>query len=418
MSDRGSPSAAIAYLSTHYPGVTHTFIQREVLELREQGVPVDTFSINTINDDQIQTSIDSSERETTVFLKGLGVSKMCWFFACAVVAHPLALLSTLRLAGRDVGFDIGRRVRRWMQVGEGILLEAICRRRGITHIHAQMGQAPANIARFATHFANAAFPGRGAKWSVTIHGPQDCLDEPTQLLVAKMESAEFVVAVSDFTKAQLLRQVPTPMWSNVHTVRCGIDLGIETALPGGQDSCPFRILVVARISPEKGHGILLQAVAYLRDRGVDVRLELVGPGDFDGTFGDLADQLSIRELVTATGSVPPDEVISRMRSADVLCLPSFAEGLPVVIMEAMAVGLPVVASGISGVPELIEQGVTGLLVIPARPDLLADALQRLAVDNELRAHLATEARRRVEQLHDGKSNVATLAELFRNSASN
>jgi colanic acid/amylovoran biosynthesis glycosyltransferase len=401
----------IAYLSAAYPAITHTFMKREVLALRALGQPISTFSINDTDEDYF-TEEDRVEYTNTVRLKTLGAATALRWIALEAMRRPLPLLSTIRLAWRNVGPDLGRMFKRTMQVGEGVLLARMCRREGVTHIHAHMGQAPANIAWFASHYANAAKPPRRATWSVTMHGPQDCLDEPRALLAPKIEAAEFVVTVSDYTRAQLLWKTPAETWSKFYTVRCGIDLGAEPARPERREGDPFRVLIVARVSPEKGHGILLEALAELRERGRHVRLEVVGPGDFDTNFGELADRLGIRELVSTTGAISPSEVVERMKASDVLCVPSFAEGLPVVIMEAAATGLAVVATGISGIPELIEHEVTGLLTVPARPDVLADALDRVLLDPELRERLAHNARRRVEELHDSTKNAIVLQRLF------
>jgi colanic acid/amylovoran biosynthesis glycosyltransferase len=403
--------APIAYLSAAYPAITHTFIQREVLALRALGRPVTTFAIND-EDEYILTEVDRVEHANTTYLKSLHAATIARWTLSEAIRCPLPVWSTIRLAWRDVGADLGRGVKRTMQVGEGMLVARACRRAGITHIHAHMGQAPANVAWFASHFINAANPAKRATWSVTIHGPQDCLDEPRKLLARKIEAADFVVTVSDYTKAQLLWRAPAETWHKIHTIRCGIDLTIEFAAPRQRGEDPFRILIVARVSPEKGHSILLEAIAALRDRGHDVRLEIVGPGDFETAFGALAERLGVRDLVSTTSGISPSEVIERMRQSDVLCVPSFAEGLPVVIMEAAAVGLAVVATGISGIPELIEHDVTGLLTIPARHDLLADALERLLLDPELHARITRNARQRVEELHDETKNAVMLERLF------
>lgn len=407
----GEP-AAIAYLTTHYPAVSHTFIQNEVRALRASGHRIVTFSINRTDEAHALTDADRAEQAATIALKALPARVIVWTALSAAVRHPLALASTLRLAWRGVGPDLSRGVRRTMQAGEALLLARQCRRQHVQHVHAHFGQAPANIAWFATHYNNTAHRARPLRWSMTIHGPQDCLGEPPHLLQAKTEAASFVVAVADYTRAQLIRQIPLALWAKVHVVRCGVDVQAPAVAVADRANDVFTALIVARISPEKGHATALQALALLNARGVRVALEIVGPGDFEAGLGALADELGVRSQVRVVGALPPAAVAARMRAVDALCLPSYAEGLPVTLMEALVAGAPVVASGICGVPELIRDGVTGLTVVPARPDLLADALATLAADPALRQRLATAGREAVCRLHDGERSASELGQLF------
>jgi colanic acid/amylovoran biosynthesis glycosyltransferase len=404
----------IAYLTTHYPGVTHTFITREILALRELGHEVATFAINAESD--VLSEVDRAEAAATRYLKGRPILWMIRAIAASLFAHPVATVATLLVAWRRVGLDFDRRGRRMVQVGEALLLERMCRDEGVEHIHAHFGQAPANIAWFAASFASRAGRGRRMTWSATVHGPQDCLNEPPRLLQRKVRAASFIIAVCDFTKAQLLWRLTPDLWDRVHVVRCGINLDVPMNTIGRQGNSPFRALIVARISAEKGHTVALEALAILKQRGHVLQLVLVGPCNEKDPFGDVLDQLGIRDSVTVAGAVPPPQVAAQMGQADALIVPSFAEGLPVVIMEAMAAGLPVIASGIAGIPELVEHDVSGLLVVPARSDILADAIQKLIVNPDLARSLAAAARLRVEQLHDEGINIRSLAEHLEKAA--
>ena len=404
----------IAYLTTHYPGFTHTFIQREVFALRKLGHQVVTFAINT--EIEVLSEVDRAELATTRNLKGRPLLWTTRTILRAVLTHPVAVAATVLVAWRGVGLDLDRRLRRTFQVGEALLLERMCRADGVEHIHAHFGQAPANIVWFAATYFNRSNADRTMTWSATIHGPQDCLNEPPNLLQRKVRAASFIVAISDFTKAQLLWRLPPDLWDRVHVVRCGVDLSGPIRTIDRQADSPFTALIVARLSAEKGHGVAFEALATLKDRRHPLRLVLVGPGDFDAEFGDVVDRFGVRDCVTMVGAVEPQQVAEQMAQADVLIVPSFAEGLPVVIMEAMAVGLPVIASGIAGVPELVEHEVTGLLTVPARPDLLAEAIERVMLDPDLARSLATAARQRVEQLHDEETNIRPLADQFERAA--
>lgn len=400
----------VAYLMTHYPSVTHTFIAREIAALRSMGWDVATIAINPPRDIDVVDPSAAAEAAVTVVLKRLPVRALVATVARAAV-HPFALLTTLRAAGAGTGWDLGRRFRRTMQAGEGLLVHHRCVTLGLSHIHAHFGQAPANIAWFATLYGNAVGAQRWT-WSMTIHGPQDCLNEPAGLLERKVASASLVIAVCDYTRAQLLRLVPVEQWSKVVVVRCGIELDRWPDHVGSPAGHRVRMLMVARVSPEKGHHVALEALDRLRSDGIDVELELVGPGDVDTELGADIARLGLQAIVSARGPLVPELVTEALRDADVVWMPSFAEGLPATLVEAMAVGVPVVASAISGIPELVEHGVTGFLVAPGRADELASATVALIEAPQLASGMAAEGRRRVGGLYDIRTTTSELAKVL------
>ena len=286
-----------------------------------------------------------------------------------------------------------------------------CRRTEARHLHAHFGQTPATIAWFAAEVGNLA--GRDHwTWSFTSHGFQDFVNETDARLDLKAASASFVVCVSDFTRSQLMRVSDPAYWNRLEVVRCGIDLAAFPQRAARPVPAVPRILIVARVSPEKGHVVLLDAVAQLRGRGIDCTVEVVGGGDFLSSVRDEAHRLGIAERVEFLGELEPSRVIERLEAADIFCLPSFAEGLPVSIMEAMAIGVPVVSTYISGIPELAEDHRTALTVAAGSSVALADAIAELVDDNELAPRLVTAARAAVEAHHSIELNVAMLAKLF------
>jgi glycosyltransferase involved in cell wall biosynthesis len=202
-------------------------------------------------------------------------------------------------------------------------------------------------------------------------------------------------------------------WNKIHVVRCGVDLERFKLKPQREPHVPARILTVARLAPEKGHLVLFEALQMLHQRGVPVRLDLCGDGPFRSTLERSAVELGIADSVTFHGAISQDSILEYLYDADVFCLPSFSEGLPVAIMEALAVGLPVVATAITGIPELVEDKVSGRLVRAARPDLLADAIESLVVDHSLRQLVTAEGRRRVENEFSIDGIVPRLAKLFK-----
>ena len=402
--------ARVAYLTVLYPATSHTFIHREVEGLRARGVSVRTFSINDSRRIEVLSDFERSELEHTRQIKGLGAARLARTILSTALRHPAATISTMRQAMRSRGLDVGARIKSIFQVGEALVLFDACQREQISHVHAHFGQAPANIAWYATHFARQLGHSEWA-FSFTIHGPQDCLAEGDATLRRKLEAVEQVISVSDYTAAQLVRRIDPELWPKVSVVRCGVDVSAAD-VPDKSERDPQTILMVARLSPEKGHVIAVEALARLRARGVDATLRVVGPGDPESTLMPAAREHGVDDAIDLIGPLEPADVADEFRRATVFALPSFAEGLPIVIMESMANGCPVVASGISGIPELIDHGVSGMLVPPARADKLADALEALLTDDALRSSMAAAARTSVQEMHDGDRQVDALLATF------
>jgi glycosyltransferase involved in cell wall biosynthesis len=318
-------------------------------------------------------------------------------------------------AVRSAGTDPKAMLWRLFHLAEGAVVWDRCRTGPVRHLHAHFGQTPATIAWFAAEVGNlGAAPSAGERWtwSFTIHGFQDFVNERDARLDLKARHAAFVVCVSDFTRSQLMRVSDPSCWNRFAVVRCGIDLRSFSPRAPRPPSNPVRIVTVARLSPEKGHVVLLEALRLLTQRGLRAEVELIGSGEFRDHVAAHADRLGISEQVHLVGELEPPEVIEHLHAADIFCLPSFAEGLPVSIMEAMAIGVPVVSTYISGIPELAVHQRTALTVPAGSAAALADALADLIDDPGLGDRLAKAARLEVEEHHSSPVNVARLADLL------
>jgi glycosyltransferase involved in cell wall biosynthesis len=271
-----------------------------------------------------------------------------------------------------------------------------CRARGIRHIHAHLNGTAPTIALLVAAFGDDSLSGGPAwTWSMTVHGPSEFYDTPGERLAEKVRSATFVICISDFARSQLMGLVEEPCWQKLRVVHCGVDPDVfrpATTQRGGE---PLQILSVGRLVSVKGHAVLIEALELLRERGVDAALTIVGEGPSRPELERLIKRDGRASHVMLAGAVGGDDILELYRSADVFCMASFAEGVPVVLMEAMAQEIPVLAPAIMGIPELIDDGVSGLLTRPARPDLLAACLARLADSPELRATLGASARAKV-----------------------
>jgi colanic acid/amylovoran biosynthesis glycosyltransferase len=396
---------SLAYVVNTYPGL-YTFVADEIDALRAMGIRVAPVSLNTVEQSGIAHERDRHEYTATLFVKGVAKPRVLRAIAIQFVKRPKRAVRALRLAAEYEPLNLKRLVWRLFYLAEACVLAQHVRSQKVTHIHAHFGGAPSFVAWFASELLG------DVPWSFTVHGPHDFFDEGTNQLKDKVAAAAFTVAISDYCRSQLLRIADAPDASDrVVVVRCGIDVErFPFRLKAAGD--PLRIITVARLAPEKGQFVLLDAVAELQRLGIHVAVDLVGTGPARTDLERRVDELGLASAVTFHGSKTPAEVASLLNAADVFCLPSFAEGLPVSIMEAMAIGIPVVATAINGTPELVEDGRTGRLVIAGRSIDIVEAIQAILADPEGTKSMVRAARSAVETLHDIDTAAVLLATRF------
>ena len=366
----------VAYVVTHYPLISHTFILREVLALRRLGVAVEMFAIHKAVPEEVLTDEDAAEAAATTSVLPLGYLPFVRAHLRALWHSPAAYTATLKYALAQS--PRGAKAHLWQvfYFAEAVVVWSGCAQRSVHHLHAHFANAGADVAWLACELGRRIDPATPWHWSFTMHGCIEFFEVSRFNLLRKVSAAGLVVCISEFTRAQLMALCDPADWPKLRVVHCGVEL--DRYRPVGQRGAhrgPLRILSVGRLSHEKGQPMLLAAVAELQQRGVSVRLTLVGDGPMRSDLEEDAQRLGIEGIVTFTGSVGQDVMPAMFQDADIFCQPSFAEGIPVVLMEAMASGLPVVSSRLAGIPELITHGESGLLVPPGRPDLLADALR-------------------------------------------
>ena len=397
----------IAYLTSQYPAVSHTFIQREILALREAGVRVQTFSIRRPPSDHPRSEADEVELGNTFYL--LPPRPLRWLrahlalFGTRPGRYARALFHALTVR------PAGLRALVWHLF---YFVEAAClwhemRRRGIRHVHVHFAMACTTVAMVASQLGDLTF-------SMTVHGPAVFCDSGRYLLREKVRQAVMVICISNFCRSQVMRLSRHEDWAKLKVVHCG--LAPECYAPREpsteEESGPIHLLNVARLSSVKAHAILLAAVAELKMNECDVLCTIVGDGPERSRLESLCEKLGIQEDVTFTGLVDQDAIQRFYDEAAIFVLPSFAEGVPVVLMEAMAKGLPVVASSIMGIPELVQHGVHGLLVPPGRVGPLAEAIAMVARDPHLCAEMGAKGREKVCREFDVRQAATQLSELF------
>ncbi len=397
-------SGATAYLVSRYPAVSHTFILREVRGLRALGLRVEVASVNP--PDRAAAHMTPDEQEEAVATYGLkrhGVRGALGAVVWAFLTRPLSLAYTLHEA-----WSLGRGMRRIYSLAyavEAVMVTRWMGQRDLSHLHVHFGNEAAAVGLLVKSFS-------GASLSLTIHGPDEFDDVAGQSLRRKVERADQVVCISQFARSQLMRLTPPAHWDKLQLCRLGVDPTRFTPAAKAREPGPVRLLSVGRLTSAKGQWLLVHACAALQREGVDFELTVVGDGPDRARLTEGVSSQNLQGRVRFTGALNQTEVLAELARADVFVLPSLAEGIPVVLMEAMASGVPCVTSPVNGIPELIEHERNGLLATPGDAEALARQLRRVIGDTGLRQRLATAGRAEVEERFHLARNVAALADIL------
>lgn len=394
----------IAYLTNHYPHVRHTFIRREIVALEQLGVPVVRFSIRPSGADLVDPADQTEFRQTRAILAGSKFTLM-WALLVAVFTRPWrfarALCVTIRFGCRSER-GILRHV---IYLAEACLLRRWLQADGVTHLHVHFATNPAVVALCCRVLG-------GPPYSITVHGPEEW-DQPGALsLKEKYESAAFVVAVTDFGRCQIYRWTALAFWPRVHVVRCGVDESFLTLEPTPVPDTD-QLLLVAGLVEQKGHLMLLQALAEVRKAGHSFKMVFVGDGHLRGVLEAETHRLGLHNHVVFAGWQTNAQVRDHLRASRALVMPSFAENLPVAMMEALAMGRPVLGTYIAGVPELVEPSVNGWLVpagnIHATAQAIIELLRTPIADLTRMGHAGVA---KVRAMHNAHEEARHLRDLF------
>lgn len=398
----------IAYLISLYPKVSHSFIRREIHALESLGLQVDRISIRGW-DEALADAEDIAERAITRYVLKQSAVELAGAVVASLVASPRRFWRALSAA-----IGMASKSDRSLPYHFIYLLEACCisrwlQGRDVRHLHAHFGTNPAEVAMLVHMLC-------GVPYSFTVHGPDE-FDRPQfARLRDKARHAAFVVGVSSYGRSQLLRWVDDDQWGQVQVVHCGLDASFLNAAPVPVPDVP-RMVCIGRLSGQKGQLILLQAAAVLMNDGVPFELVLAGDGEMRGVIEAAIARLGLAQRVRITGWVDAAQVREELLAARAMVLPSFAEGLPVVVMEAMALGRPVLTTYIAGIPELVQPGLTGWLFPAGDVDALVAAMKEcLATPTAELDRMGASARERVRERHDAVREASKLARLMNATA--
>lgn len=395
----------IAYLVNQYPKISHSFIRREILALERQGYNVQRLAMRGWKD-ELRDEEDIRERAVTRYVLQDGALAMAMDVVRMAVKRPGRFARALALACK-----IGLRADRPLPLHLIYLAEA-CRivpwmaAHGARHLHAHFGTNSTEVAMLASMLGGPAY-------SFTVHGPEE-FDKPELLWMGeKIRRSAFVVAVSSFGRSQLFRWAAYADWAKVQVVHCGIDPGFHAVAPRPSPAAP-RLVCVGRLCEQKGQMLLVRAVQAVVAKGIPIHLVLAGDGEMRGEIEALIAANNLGSHISITGWINGDQVREEMLSARAMVLPSFAEGLPVVVMEAMALRRPVLTTYIAGIPELVRHGETGWLFPAGDVEALAAALEACLAATPVQLEAMGEAgHQRVLARHAVDTEAAKLAQLMR-----
>lgn len=397
-------SKRIAYLSSEYPGISHTFIFREIQFLRSRGYDIVTSSINVPRHLERMTDDELADSKETYYIKSESIISVLATHIKFFLKKPLKYLHAIVLSFQ-YSHRSGRRYFKGLAYFiESILLLNWMNKNECHHIHIHFGNPAATVALIAKAFGTITF-------SLSIHGPDIFDNVKINILTEKINEAIAVRCISYYCQSQLMKLVSFDTWNKFTIVRCGISLDDFLPRPNNPND-KIEILCLGRLVPAKGQFILLEAMRKLYQRKIDFHLNLVGDGEDMETLKKLVNTIGLDHCVTFAGAVGQDEVHLYYDKADIFVLASFAEGIPVVLMEAMAKEVATVSTRITGIPELIEDGVDGLLVSPADTESLVNHIQLLIQDDEFRNQLGKNARNKIFKQYNISNNCIKMDSFF------
>jgi colanic acid/amylovoran biosynthesis glycosyltransferase len=398
----------IAYLVNQYPKVSHSFIRREILALERLGFEVIRIAHRGYAGEVVD-EVDHLERKRTRYVLREGPLGLILAIVRVLLSHPAAFVRALRLACR-----MSYRAERPLFVHLIYLAEACCielwlRDADVRHVHAHFGTNSAEVALLVHALG-------GPTWSFTVHGPEE-FDKPQSIgLGEKIQHCSFVVAISSYTRSQLYRWARQQDWPKVQVIHCGLE---EEYFADEPVSVPAarRLVCVGRLCEQKGQLLLVEAARRLVAQGVEFQLVLAGDGEMRGAIEACITRHDLQDIMHITGWISSEQVRKEILSSRALVLPSFAEGLPVVVMEAMALKRPVISTFVGGIPELVLPGDHGWLVPAGDVEGLTNAMQ-VCLDTpvDILNGMGEAAYKRVRARHSIDTQVQDLAQLFNSAA--
>ncbi len=398
----------IAYLTGEYPRATDTFIQREVRAVEAAGVKVERFAVREPGSEHLVGTMQREERGATTYLLGHGSAALVRSTLSALWRAPHRFVRAASLAARTRRAGLDGVMRQLAYFAEAAVLAEEMRRRKVEHLHNHFGDSSCTVAMLASELS-------GIGYSFTLHGPAIFFEPHEWHLGTKIERARFVATISNFARSQAALFCSPDAWGHLYIVHCGVSE--PEAIDADDSGWPRSdgttdLLFVGRLDPVKGVMVLFETIAQLVEAGENVRLVLVGDGPQRVELEELTADLGLSDRVRFTGYQNQQQVQAHLERCDVFVLPSFAEGVPVSLMEAMARRRPVIATNVGGVTELVEDGISGRVVPPGDDVALRSAIEDLARDPQLREKMGAAGAAKVHAEFNSSTEAQRLVSLF------
>lgn len=400
-------TCSMAYIVSQYPALSMVWIIREIQQLRSLGFRINVISVN----DAARASVGLTETELeeaagTYYIKNHGIKGALRAHLKTLKENPKGYLRGWRRSLQLGKLDLRAQIFNLMYFTEALMAGVWMKEKEFTHLHAHLGSQAATIGLFTKEVFGNGF-------SITVHGPDEFYNAPGQYLTEKVATADFICTISSFARSQLMKLSAYEHWHKIEVSRLGVNPEDFAPRDAGKSADAFEVVCVGRLTPAKGQHILVDAMRLLVEQGRKVRLRLVGDGEDREALERHVDSLGLHEQVVFEGAVNQDRIRDLYAGANAFAIPSFAEGIPVVLMEAMSMEIPCVTTRITGIPELIRDGVDGLLTTPSDVNEFAEAIARLMDDDALCATLAKNGRKRVLEHYHLEHNVDRLAGIFK-----
>ena len=390
----------LAYLCNLYPAVSHSFVRREIEAVERLGHEVHRFSVRQARAD-LKDPADRGEAERTDAVLGQGIPRLLLTALVLLVSRPVHAVHSLAAAARLSGPGWRSKLRHVAYWLEAAWLARRLQGLKVDHLHAHFGTNPAAVAAIAHAWG-------GPRFSFTVHGPDE-FDAPAALsLAAKIHAARFVAAISSYGRSQLMRWSSPEDWRKIGVIRCGLDRSFLDAAPQPISAESTEFVCVGRLSAQKGLPLLIAACDRLRAGAEAFTLTIVGDGEMRAELEAEIARRSLDGIVTLAGIRTAEAIREHLGRARAFVLPSFAEGLPVVIMEALALERPVISTAVAGIPELVDDR-CGWLIPAGSEDALVDAMgTALHASAKLLSAKGAVGRKRVLAMHDADANAGLL----------
>lgn len=392
----------LAYLCNLYPAVSHSFVRREIESVEQLGHRVHRFSLRPARSDLKDDEDLLEVRLTETVLRQGGVRLILTALAVSIT-RPIRTVRAMSVAWRLSGPGLNMKFRHLAYWLEAAWLVRRMDQLMIEHLHCHFGTNPAAVAAIAHAWG-------GPPFSFTVHGPDE-FDAPITLsLGAKIEASAFVVAITSYCRSQLMRWSRPDQWHKINLVRCGLDDEILSIDAGPVPANSREFVCIARLSAQKGLPLLIAACAQLRNSGERFSVTVIGGGELRAEIELEIERHNLAGFINLAGICSTPDMHEHLRSARAFVLPSFAEGLPMTIMEAFAFARPVITTAIAGIPELVDEECGW--VVPAGSEealvtAMKAALHASAADLTAKGKIGRE---RVRELHNGAKNAARIVE--------